>query len=43
LTEKNKDYVLPINYGFVGKDGKVNFITTGLNCRMTDFQAALGL
>lgn len=31
------------NHGISYKDGKVDFIAAGLNYRMTDFQAALGL
>lgn len=30
------------NHGISYKDGKVDFIATGLNYIMTDFQAALG-
>jgi len=31
------------NHGISYKDGKIDFIAAGLNYRMTDFQAALGL
>lgn len=47
VVSKNKDLIkhcrILRNHGIEKKQGKIDFIMPGLNYRMTDFQAALGL